>query len=437
MGMNEWGREDSNLRRLSRRVYSPFPLAARAHPHGERHCSFGPVSSFDVAVVGAGPAGSTAAYRLASAGARVLLVDKAVFPRDKPCGGGVTGRAARLLPFSLDPVVEDRAYALDLRLGYRARFVRRSAEPIALMTQRRVLDGFLLEQAAGAGADVRDGVTVADLRPDGLTVDGEEVRARVVIGADGCNGSSARALGLGGDLVHCVALEGNVRATAERLDRYRGRMVFELATVPGGYGWVFAKGGHLNVGVFGWRSEGPRLREHLALLCAEHAIDVGALEQLRGYRLPMAYGASTLARGTAAVVGDAAGLVDPFTGDGIYEAVLSAKLAAEAALDVLRGRAAGLEPYGAALTRQLTPLTSAGWRAKAAFDRFPRVTFAVCRLPVTWRVLEQVVLGRLAHPGEARGLERAAVQGIAALARRATPRQVAASARLAARVGRL
>jgi flavin-dependent dehydrogenase len=57
------------------------------------------VSSYDAAVIGAGPAGSTAAYRLATAGARVLLVDKAVFPRDKPCGGGVTGRAARLLPF--------------------------------------------------------------------------------------------------------------------------------------------------------------------------------------------------------------------------------------------------------------------------------------------------------------------------------------------------
>jgi flavin-dependent dehydrogenase len=94
------------------------------------------VSSFDVAVVGAGPAGSTAAYRLAAAGARVLLVDKAIFPRDKPCGGGVTGRAARLLPFSIEPVVEDRVDRLECRLGYRRPFERKARKPLALMTQR-------------------------------------------------------------------------------------------------------------------------------------------------------------------------------------------------------------------------------------------------------------------------------------------------------------
>jgi geranylgeranyl reductase family protein len=381
------------------------------------------VESFDVAVVGAGPAGSTAAYRLAGAGARVLLVDKAVFPRDKPCGGGVTGRAARLLPFSLDPVVEDRAHALELRLHYRRGFVRRAAEPIALMTQRRVLDRFLVEKAAGAGADVRDGVAVADVRPDGLTVDGEGVLAGLVIGADGCNGSSARSLGLGGHLVHCVALEGNVPAARVRRERYRGRMVLELGTVPGGYAWIFAKGDHVNVGVCGWRDEGPRLREHLARLCGEHGIDTDAVEGVRGYRLPMLRGTLRVARGTAALVGDAAGLVDPFTGDGIYEAVLSAKLAAEAALDVLEGRADDLGPYETRLGRRLAPLIASGWWAKAAFDRFPRATFELCRLPPTWRVLEQIVAGRLGHPGEARGVDRAVVRTIAALGRRGASRE--------------
>src|SRR5437763_14450472 len=114
--------------------------------------------AFDVAIVGGGPAGSTAAYRLATAGKRVLLVDRATFPRDKPCGGGVTLRAARLLPFSIEPVVEDRVERLECRLRYGPRFVRRARSPLALMTQRRRLDHFLLEQAATAGADVRDGL---------------------------------------------------------------------------------------------------------------------------------------------------------------------------------------------------------------------------------------------------------------------------------------
>jgi len=91
------------------------------------------VSTFDVAVVGAGPAGSVAAYRLASAGVSVLLVDKASFPRDKPCGGGVTGRAARVLPFSIDPVVEDVTDRLECRLRYGRPHVRHARGPLAYM----------------------------------------------------------------------------------------------------------------------------------------------------------------------------------------------------------------------------------------------------------------------------------------------------------------
>src|ERR1700745_419449 len=128
----------------------------------------------DVAIVGAGPAGSVAAYRLASAGLRTLLVDKTVFPRDKPCGGGVTGRAARLLPFSIDPVVEDVVDRLDCGLRYRHRFTRHARGPLAYMTQRRRLDHFLLQKATEAGAEVEEGVTV----------DARELDARIVIGAD-------------------------------------------------------------------------------------------------------------------------------------------------------------------------------------------------------------------------------------------------------------
>ena len=373
------------------------------------------MSSFDVVVVGGGPAGSTAAYRLARAGARVLVADKAVFPRDKPCGGGVTGRAARLLPFSIDPVVEDTVDRLECSLDYRSRFVRRARGPLAYMTQRRRLDHFLLQKAAEAGADVRDGVKVADVRPNALTLDGEEIEARLVIGADGCNGSSARALGLGGEIVHGVALEANFPYEA----RYAGTMVIDIRALRGGYGWIFPKGDHVNLGVGGDASEGPRLREHLQRLCDEHGFELADARDIRGYRLPMRRPASTLARGTAAVIGDAAGLVDPFSGDGMYEAFLSSQLVAEAALDVLAGRAAGLEPYEHAVARRITPLTAAGWGAKLAFDRFPRTTYALARLPATFRVLEKLLLGELGHPGAARGLEKGAIGLIYAVSRAA------------------
>ena len=258
-------------------------------------------------------------------GREALLIDKASFPRDKPCGGGLTLRAVRQLPVDPTPVVEHEVDRMEFRLGRRGRFERKGRRgAFVLMTQRRRLDHYLAEQAAAAGADFRDGVKVSL----------DEIDAEVIVGADGANGTTAKTLGLGGPIVHGVAFEGN----APYDDRYRGLALIELGTIPGGYGWIFPKGDHVNVGVGGWESEGPRLRDHLAALCARHAIDVDSLESVRGHRLPLRRAGFVPARGKALLVGDAAGLVDPLTGDGMYEAFVSARLAAEAALDVLAGR---------------------------------------------------------------------------------------------------
>jgi flavin-dependent dehydrogenase len=160
------------------------------------------VASYDAIVVGAGPAGSLAAYRLASAGATVLLLDRARFPRDKPCGGGVTIRALNELPFAIDPVVEGVVDRFELRLRYRHSFSRRAPAPLALMTQRRRLDAYLVERAVAAGAEFRDGVRVSRVAQGEVGGDS----ARVVIGADGANGVTARSLGLATDREHGVAL---------------------------------------------------------------------------------------------------------------------------------------------------------------------------------------------------------------------------------------
>ena len=377
---------------------------------------------YDAIVVGAGPAGSTCAYRLASAGASVLLLDRACFPRDKPCGGGVTGRAARLLPFSIDPVVEDTVTSVRMRLRYGPWVERGDGAPLVLMTQRIRLDAYLVERVIAAGADLRDGVKVTAVAagPDGIEVvaGGERLLAATVIGADGVNGVCARALGLGGNHAVGVALEGNV--PYDRLgDGYRGCAVLELGLVPGGYGWVFPKGDHANIGLGGWEREGPRLRQALRALCAAHGVAADDLEGVRGYRLPLRSPRSTLARGRAAVVGDAAGLVDPVSGDGIFEAFLSARLASETVLDLLAGRVEGLEPYGERLTRQLATHLWASWGVKAALDRFPRTTFRIARSEIVWRTVEKLVRGEIDDVGGARGLARPPLKALAALARAA------------------
>jgi flavin-dependent dehydrogenase len=193
--------------------------------------------------------------------------------------------------------------------------------------------------------------------------------------------------------------------------------VLELGIVPGGYGWVFPKGDHANIGLGGWESEGPRLRASLSGLCAAHGVDLGDLEGLRGYRLPLRSPRSTLARRRAAVVGDAAGLVDPVSGDGMFEAFLSGQLAADAVGDVLEGRAEGLEPYGEGLTRRLGTHLWASWGVKAALDRFPRTTFRIARSQIIWRTVERLVQGEIRDVSAARGLARPPLKALAALAR--------------------
>jgi geranylgeranyl reductase family protein len=346
-------------------------------------------------VVGAGPAGSMTAYRLARAGASVLLLDRARFPRDKPCGGGLTVRAVRQLPFSVDPVVEDVVDCVELGLGYERRYARPSPEPLILMTRRARLDAYLAEQAAAAGAEFRDETKVIGIETnrDGVLVDG--IRADVVIGADGVNGVTARTLGLCPRPAYGVALEGNISEADTDMDRYRGRIVLEIGTVRGGYGWVFCKADHVNVGVGGWDSEAPRLREHLRRLCAAYRLPEEKLTSLRGFRLPIARPGSLLARGRALVVGDAAGLVDPFSGDGIHEAFLSAGLAAETVLDVLSGRASDLHEYQARVNAALAFQLDVSWSAKVALDRFPRVLFELGRSEYVQRGLQRLARGEL------------------------------------------
>jgi geranylgeranyl reductase family protein len=371
---------------------------------------------FDALVVGAGPAGSSTALRLAQGGAKVLLADRARFPRDKPCGGGLTGRALRHAPCPVEPVVEHVVDRFRIRLRYGRSFTRRHAKPLVLMTQRRRLDLHLVEHAAAAGVDFRDGVRVADLRDDGIRVsariDDSPVVADVLVGADGANGIVARETGLGEGIVRGVALEANVSYADIDREGVEGTAVIELGVVPGGYGWVFPKGDHANVGVGGWGSEGPHLRDHLARLIDSHGVDAGALRDLRGHRLPMRHLGSAPAHGRVVLVGDAAGLVDPLSGDGIYEAFVSAELAAQAILD------GDLEAYAGRLASALDHHASASWAAKRALDRSAATCFWVARSPGVFGVVAGLLAGDVRHPSEARGLARPPLRALARLAAR-------------------
>ncbi len=169
---------------------------------------------YDVIVVGAGPAGSTTARECATRGLSVLMLDKARFPRDKPCGGGLTVRAAKLLPCNISPVVE--------RVVSGAQFTERQTHPsrrkysdkISFLTQRYKLDAFLAEKAVEAGVIFRQQETVREIIRNNtlvtLRTDSDLYEGRSLVAADGANGITARLAGLNIKVLHGVGLEGNL-----------------------------------------------------------------------------------------------------------------------------------------------------------------------------------------------------------------------------------
>jgi geranylgeranyl reductase family protein len=310
------------------------------------------VAVWEAIVVGGGPGGSTAAWRLARAGVRTLVLDAAVFPRVKICAGWVT--PAALADLELDP----EKYPLTIQ-GFDAcalefegaRHETRWRRPASYGIIRREFDHYLLERAAAAGADVRDGLRVRAVTagPDGVRVEtaAGAFEAGVVIGAGGHRCPVARSLGdvsLREEVV--VAQESETRLPPARCaELARFMEAPELYVEPDlrGYAWYFPKGDFINVGIGCTRGEDgslPRRRDALlAALRASGRLPADLpLEPFRGHAYAVRRQAPRRLGGARfCLVGDAAGLARDLSGEGIGPAIRSGRLAAEAARAFLRG----------------------------------------------------------------------------------------------------
>ena len=319
----------------------------------------------DVIVVGAGPAGSTAAREIANRGHRVLLLDRAAFPRDKACGGGVSTKTKALLPFDLAPVIEHVVTGVILGNPGSGTVTHDVGQPVLYMTQRARLDAFLVDRARDAGAEVIERHIVRDVEslPGGTyavhtrdTTD--QVRthtARVVVAADGANGVVGRSVGLAGPQTHGVALEGNLPCPEGIPDWLRGRVAIDIALIPGGYGWLFPKSDHINIGVGGWANAGPKLRDTLDAYVRSYGWNPDDLRAEAGHQLPLQQKGMAVVSGGVALVGDAAGMVEPLLGEGIYGAVASACALAPVVHSYLTHEVADLSGYQQAMARDLWP----------------------------------------------------------------------------------
>jgi geranylgeranyl reductase family protein len=316
------------------------------------------MARFDAIVVGAGPAGSTAARELAAAGARVLVVDRANFPRYKACGGGVPLRTERLLPFPIDPVVEDSVSRLDVAYHGEMRFVRDSGTPFAHMVMRDRFDALLLDHATRAGAEFRPATVVRSVeRHAAVTVRAEarfEAEAEFLVCADGAHSPVGRMAGLGAGIAECAAWEVEVAAPRAQAAAYAGTSLIELGFQPWGYAWLFPKAGVLSIGIVLPRDHARTMKEQVKAYTRRLGLDGSDLRIERGHKIRFRRGHERIADGNVLLAGDAAGLADEFTEEGISYAVESGRLAAR---NVLRALASDgdLARYEADVDREVMP----------------------------------------------------------------------------------
>lgn len=390
---------------------------------------------WDVVVVGAGPAGATAAHAAAVTGRRVLLLEKAELPRYKTCGGGIIGPSRDALPPGFELPLRDRVHAVTFSLNGRLTRTKRSRQMLFGLINRPEFDAGLVDSAREAGAEVRTGVTVSRVEQHGpgvpdrrtvavVTAGGgaagrreETVYARAVVGADGSASRIGAHVGVKLSQVD-LGLESEIPVPSSVAEDWAGRVHIDWGPLPGSYGWVFPKGDSLTVGVISARGDGGATKRYmddfvarLGLSGFEPSVSSGHLTRCRADDSP-------LSRGRVLVCGDAAGLLEPWTREGISYALRSGRLAGEWAVriaeahDAVDARRQALN-YAFAVKAGLGVEMGVGRRMLALFEKRPGLLHAVLTtFPPAWHAFAGITRGKSSlaelvrtHPLARRALE--------------------------------
>jgi geranylgeranyl reductase family protein len=333
----------------------------------------------DAVVVGAGPAGCAAAHDLAAGGVRVLLLDRTDFPRKKVCAGGLTVKARRALPYCIEPVVRQTVCRLAVSFRMRRQRVFTGNDPICHMVDRSAFDLYCLQKAIAAGAVFGivkriDGI-VESRGGVSMTTDRGPIRCRYLIGADGVHSRVRRLTGRFAGIRFGFAVEGVVGALPES----DAEMGFDFGRAGGGYGWVFPKKDHIGVGLYTHRPQARIRRRDLADYTLRR-LGGARIGQIRGYPLGMGGWRYRSGRGRVLLAGDAAGLVDPLLGEGLYHAIVSGRKAARAVADAMASGRDACRSYGIALAPIRRELLFAR-AAAAVFYRLPDLGYTLLTSP--------------------------------------------------------
>lgn len=315
---------------------------------------------YDVIIIGAGPAGAASAYYLAEAGKKVLLLERWQLPRFKPCGGGISERFIAKLPFDIsDSVVGGTAKFQFLYQNEKPHEI--NAKIKIILVDRQRFDQIIVENAVKKGAELIDQVKVTDLEilEDKVVVQSDQGKfeAKYLIGADGANSFVAKKIRLNPKRGLISVLEAEVPGT-NNIDE---NIIFNIYLNPGGYAWYFPKKQASSVGIAGWNQKQllTDLRKWINYLGYEKET------KLYAHPIPEIEPGAQLQKGRVLLVGDAAGLVDPITGEGIKHAITSAKIVSSAILDNK------VNAYSKQIFDQISADFQYAYRLRWLYYRFP------------------------------------------------------------------
>ena len=328
---------------------------------------------YDVAIIGSGPAGASAAFRLAQQGLKCVIIEKEKLPRYKTCGGGFVFRGRKNMPFDISEVVEREFDSVDIYFDSKKLFFKtHREEPIVSMIMRDAFDHLIVQKAQESGVDLLQGEALNDIQLGEiaqLQTSNQLIQSRFVIAADGALSPTAKLAGWPETRMMCPALEYEVQVSNEDFERLSASARFDIDAVPMGYGWCFPKKNHLSVGVGNFMKKNGKaeLKKHyqnyLKTIDIKHIKESSA----HGFIIPISARKDGFVKQNVFLIGDAAGFADPLTAEGISNSIYSGRLAADAITNSNTDLETAADSYNQLLNRKLLPELSTGTQLAQLF----------------------------------------------------------------------
>lgn len=331
--------------------------------------------TYDVAIIGSGPSGASTAFHLAKAGISAVIIEKEKLPRYKTCGGGFVYRGRKNLPFEIDEVIEKEFYTVDVYMGKKMHFTTHRDKPTITMIMRDAFDHLIVKKAKEFGVDILEENKLKSLvfQEDYIVLNTSksEVKARFVIAADGALSPTAKMAGWKEDTRKLIpALEYEVEVSEEDFERLSNEVRFDIDAIPYGYAWNFPKKKHLSIGVASTKRTKINLKEYYKKYLDTIGLKDIISESQHGFQIPIAPRTDGFVKNNVFLIGDAAGFADPITAEGISNAILSGKLAAEALIESELDPTKSKDLYQQKLEQDILPELKTGiWLGKFFYNQ--------------------------------------------------------------------